>query len=82
MQEGRCVYEFYMDDVDDPNLMAKLRIGEWINSTDQGVMLKGYGAHFTYTLEPDGSIDGGWCVGIRAYIPNAHQRLLYDIAYG
>ena len=82
MDTGRRVYEFYMEDVDDPNLMAKLRIGEWVSDSEQGQALKRYRASFSYSLDHDGSMDGGWLVGVIARIPDARDRMLYDITYG
>ena len=71
-----------MDDVDDPNLMAKLRIGEWVHDTEQGQTLKRYRASFSYSLDHDGSMDGGWQVRVIARIPDEQDAMLYDITYG
>lgn len=81
MVRGRAVYEFGLGDVEDPDLYARLHIGEWVNTSEQGQMLKGMNGGFTYLIDHDGSMDGGYIVTLYARVPSTHDQLLYDLTW-
>ena len=79
--EFRAVYQFGLGDVEDPDLYARLHIGEWFNTSERGTWLHKNNTGIVYDIDHDGSMDGGWLCTVRCRITPGPQTSYYCIRW-
>lgn len=78
MNKSIRIYEFHLGDVEDPDFYSKIHIGEWVNTSSRGTLVRSMKGGFTYSLEHD---DLGWLCTVWATIPQERDQTLYHLTH-
>ena len=71
----------YINQYDQPDWeRAKMQIGQWFATTEQGRWLKDRLVAVNYNIEPDGGMEPHYWIELEVLLDN-HDALLYQIAW-